>query len=404
VPDFAYRAVDGDGRSVNGVMAAPDETTLEIKLRDIGYWLVAADSRERARGGNRSGLFARGVKRRDLIDFCIQTASLLGAGVNLMEALKTLAEDTHNARFKETLTDLARNVEAGYLLNEGMARHPEVFNEQLISMVQAGEQGGALPESFREIAAYLEWLDGLMADVKQATIYPTMVMLALGLFITVLFTFVVPQFIMVLEALKIELPMPTRIVMGVSRMFVEMWWLMLAVFVAAPVVVGVMKRRSAWFLMRWDRMKLGIPVFGELNRMFGLSRFSQTFATLFNSGIPVLQNLQLCQKVVGNKVFENAMVECEADMREGLMMSESFRRHDIFTPMMIRMLTVGEASGDLGGALTNVARYYNQEIPRRVKKIFGIVEPMVMLFLIVIVGFTALAIFMPILSLMDGLQ
>ncbi|MBF0170456.1 MAG: type II secretion system F family protein [Nitrospinae bacterium] len=404
MPDFVYRAVNNEGQAVTGVMAAIDEPSLEVKLREIGFWLVDSSAKEAA--GEKRGfslLNRKAVKRRELIDFCLQTAALLDAGVNLMEALRALASDTHNPRFKRTIEDMARNIEAGYLLNEGMGRHPEVFDDQIVSMVQAGESGGALPQTFRELAAYLEWLENLMGEIKQATIYPVMVLVALTLFITVLFTFVVPKFITILEAMKVELPMPTRIVMLISDFFVNSWWVLLLFAFGTPIVIRLLKKKSAAFLYRWDRMKIDIPVFGELNRMFAISRFAQTFSTLFNAGIPVLQNLQLCQPVVGNKVYESVMVECEADMREGLMMSESFRRHDIFSPMMIRMLIVGEASGDLGGALSNVSRYYNQEIPRRVKKIFGIVEPTVMLVLIGIVGFTALAIFTPILSLMESL-
>ncbi len=404
MPDFTYRAVNNDGETVTGVMAAIDESTLEIKLRDIGFWLVESKAKEDGTAKRGFSLLNRkAVTRRELIDFCLQTAALLDAGVNLMEALQALASDTENIRLKKTIEDLARNVEAGYLLNEGMGRHPEVFDDQFVSMVQAGESGGALPQTFRELSAYLEWLDGLVGEVKQATIYPVMVLVALTLFITVLFTFVVPKFITILEAMKVELPTPTRIVMIISDFFVNWWWVLAIVAIGTPVVVRLAKKKSAWFLHRWDRMKIDLPVFGELNRMFAISRFSQTFSTLFNAGIPVLQNLQLCQPVVGNKVYESVLIECEADMREGLMMSESFRRHDIFSPMMIRMLIVGEASGDLGAALTNVSRYYNLEIPRRVKKIFGIVEPSVMLVLIAVVGFTALAIFTPILSLMDSL-
>ncbi|MBI4667064.1 MAG: type II secretion system F family protein [Nitrospinae bacterium] len=402
MPDFQYRAVDGSGQSVSGVMAAMDETALESKLAEIGYFLLEAGEKGKAAAGG--GKKRKKLKRRDVIDFCIQTEALLTAGVSLLETIKTLSKDAPNLYMREILSDVARNIEAGYSFYEAVSNHPAMFSEQMMSMIQAGEQSGSLPETFRELTRYLEWLDKLISDIKQATIYPSAVLIFLVIFITILFTFVVPRFITILVALNLDLPMPTRVVMGVSTFFVNTWWMWLIGAMGTPVAIRYLRRRLPRFALWYDLRKLHLPVFGELNLMFTLTRFSQNFATLFRSGIPIMQNLGLCEGLVGNKVMEKAVQEAKKDVQEGVTLSESFSKANFMPPIVLRMLAVGEATGDLGTALDNVAKYFNEEIPRRIKKIFGIMEPAVMLTLIIVVGFTALAIFMPILSLLGGLK
>ncbi|MBI5815695.1 MAG: type II secretion system F family protein [Nitrospinae bacterium] len=403
MPDYQYKAIDNAGNSVTGVMTAGDMRSLEGKLTEIDCFLVDATESALGAAGSKKGRRKK-IKRRDIIDFCIQMESLLSAGVTLLETVKTLAKESPNARLGEILADVARNVEAGYSFHEAMANHPTLFSPQAMSMIRAGEQSGSMPQTFREITKYLEWIDRLMGDIKQATIYPVAVLSFLVIFITILFTFVVPRFIVVLLALNIPLPLPTRLIMLISGFFVATWWMWIIAAIAFPFIVRMLKKKWPAFLFQWDNMKLNLPVFGDLNRMFAISRFSQNFSTLFKAGLPILQNLSLCEEVVGNKVFEKLIVQAKSDVEEGIMLSESFAKGNVFPPIVLRMVSVGEATGDIGTALDNISRYFNEEIPRRVKRIFGIMEPAIMLFLIGIVGFTALAIFMPILSLMGGIK
>lgn len=404
MPEYAYRAVDDSGKSVSGMMTAHDMDALESSLKDIGYWLVdAKEGREYAAVAGK-GIFQKKVKRRDLINFFIQARSLIAAGVTLLDALKAMAEETEHPKFKAVLEDIARNVEGGNTLYESMEIHSDVFSEQILNMVLAGEQSGTLPDTFQKIHKYLDWMDKLVADIQQATTYPLIVLGMLFLFITVLFTFVVPKFIELLVSLKISLPLPTLIVMNVSGFFKATWWLWIVLIVFGLPVVKLARSRSARFAYAYDNMKMKLPVFGDLNRMFTMLRFSQTFSTLFSAGIPVLHNLKLCEGTVGNKVLEKAISETGSEVEEGVTMTDSFRKHDVFPPMVLRMVSVGEKTGNIGDALDNVSTYYNEEIPRRLKRLFAFFEPAMIIFLVSVVGFTALAIFLPILSLMGGIK
>lgn len=412
MPEYQYRAVDAGGKGIRGVMSAANEAALETSLLKNGHWLVEArkqgsvaalsNALEGRSAGSRK-IRAREVKRRVLIDFCLQTSSLLEAGVSLLEALKTMADDASEPYFQQALGEVVADVEGGEHLHAAMEQHPKLFPQQIVSMIKAGEQSGTLPESFNELAKYLEWLDGLVGDIRQATIYPATILVVLVLFVTVLYTFVVPKFVTLLNTMKVALPLPTVVVIYVSDIFARYWWLFVIIALAVPVARGIMYKRSERFALAWDGMKLKLPVLGEMNRMFAISRFTQNFSTLFKAGIPILQALDLCKGLVGNKVMEKAMAEAKVDVEAGMMMSETFRRHDIFPPMVLRMLAVGEATSEIGRSLDNVSRHYSQEIPRRLKKVFAIMEPAILLVLIGIVGFTALAIFMPILSIYSSI-
>ncbi len=412
MPEYQYRAVDAGGKGIRGVMSAADEAALEASLLKTGHWLVEArqqrgigaissalEGKHITASGSRRKIRPRTVKRRIIIDFCLQTGSLLEAGVSLLEALKTMADDASEPYFQQALREVVTEVEGGEHLYAAMEQHPKLFQEQIVSMIKAGEQSGTLPESFNELAKYLEWLEGLVGDIRQATIYPATILVVLVLFVTVLYTFVVPKFVKLLTTMKVALPLPTVVVITVSDMFAKYWWVFVLAALALPMARGILYKRSERFAFAWDSMKLKLPVLGEMNRMFAISRFTQNFSTLFKAGIPILQALDLCKGLVGNKVMEKAMAEAKADVEAGMMMSETFRRHDIFPPMVLRMLSVGEATSEIGRSLDNVSRHYSQEIPRRLKKVFAIMEPAILLVLIGIVGFTALAIFMPILSI-----
>ncbi|GMT41855.1 MAG: phytochrome sensor protein [bacterium] len=411
MPEYQYRAVDEAGRNISGTMTSVSVVSLEANLQKSGYWLLEAKERGasviagafESRGANSSKRVRGSVKRRELIDFCQQVSSLLEAGVTLLETLKTLSGDADNPYFKQVLEDISAKIESGEHIYVAMSEHPKVFAVQMVSMVKAGEQSGTLPSSFNELALYLEWLEGLISDIRQATIYPATILVVLMLFVTVLYSFVVPKFVTLLSNMKVALPLPTLVVMIVSDIFSKYWWLIAIMAVTVPILVRIMRKRSGGFAYAWDKMKISLPVFGEMNKMFAISRFTHNFATLFRAGIPILQALDLCNNLVGNKVMEKALEDAKFDVEAGMMMSDTFRNHSIFPPMVLRMLAVGEATSDIGNSLDNVSKHYNQEIPRRLKKVFGIMEPAILLVLIGIVGFTALAIFMPILSIYSNI-
>ena len=399
--NFQYRAIDAQGKPIEGEMTAPDLSQLEHQLQDMGLWLVRTletKPKSAARIAQKRGK----VKSRDLMEFSTHMFTLLEAGIPLTQALKSLSVETPSLHLRATLQAIFQQVEAGNTLHDAMKQHPRIFPPQLTNLVHAGEESGTLTDTFKELERYLDWLDQIRGDVRQATIYPSIVMVAVFGLLVLLFTFVIPRFVPILEGLHVPLPTITIMVIAISELFVKTWWLWGSFILVSPVV-WVLGRKYVPGWVHWcDRMILQLPVLGELIRMLTLSKFVQNFAVLYRAGIPVLQSLQLCQGLIGNSVVEKALQDTQRAVSEGSTIHESLSHHPVFPPMVIQMISVGEATGTLPHTLMNVANYYNREIPRRIKKVFSILEPLITLVLIGIVGIVALALFMPMMSLMGG--
>jgi len=412
MPVFNYEAVDRRGRTLTGVMPAPDETSLEQKLRNAGLWLTQADL-QRPRQAlpivptrDLTRFKLRGSRgRRELIDFCTLMSFQLAAGITLVRALDVACQDCKNPGFKEVLYDLSRQIESGMHFHEGMEKYPGVFSTHFTSVVKAGETTSKLPEGFKDLKEYLEWIERMLADVRQATLYPAIVMVVMGVFLIFMFTFIIPKFASLLGKLHVAQPWLTRFVFAIGNVAEATWlfWLPELILLALVAVFG--PRFSKRIALAVDTVKLRLPLFGELNRMLALSRFSHNLSILYRSGLPILQSLNLCQHgLIGNAVVERAISGVEEDVKTGSTISEAMHRHPIFTALLLRMVAMGESSGTLDHALDNVSSYYNEVIPRRIKNLFSVLEPTLMLFLIVMVGCVALAIYLPILSLMGALK
>jgi type II secretory pathway component PulF len=330
--------------------------------------------------------------------------TLLDAGIPLSQAVKNLSEESPNLQLRSTLHTVFQQVEAGSPLHAAMNQHPNVFPPQVTNLVQAGEESDTLADTFKELERYLDWAEQIRGDVRQATIYPSIVIVAVTGLLILLFTFVIPRFIPVLHDLNMPLPFVTVLVIGVSEFMVNNWAIWMPGLLMTPLAWWVGRNYLTGFSGWRDKFVLELPVVGELLRMLTLSKFVQNFSVLYRAGIPVLQCLELCRGLVGNRVVSDALQNVQRSIAEGSTIHDSLQRYPIFPPMMIQMISVGETTGNLPKTLMNVADYYNREIPRRVKKIFGILEPVITLGLIGIVGVVALALFMPMMSLMGGIK
>jgi len=407
---FQYRGLDKAGRAVAGTMAAEDATNLEEKLRASGYWLLDARAKEgnqsSKNGNGKAGAMAwgTGVKRRDLIEFCTMMSFQCRAGVPLVQGLKGVAQDCTNLRFRAVLQGLTHHLEAGLLLNEAMAQYPQVFPRQMTSVLRAGELGADMPGAFTSVRNYLEWLEEMMRDVRQASIYPMIVLFVVCAFVLLLFSFVIPKFVTLLAAANVPLPLLTQIVFGASDFAKATWWIWPLLGLVLYVSVRTACRLSSGFRLWYDHLKLGLPVFGELQLMLAISRFAHNLALLYKSGIAIVNALKLCEDLVGNAVVERSVHQMQAAIESGDTISESMSRHTIFPSLLVRMVAVGETSGNLDVGLQNVSDYYHDIVPRRIKTIFALVEPALIVFLVMLVGTIAIAIFLPILSLMSAIK
>jgi len=401
VANFHYRAIDAQGKAAEGEITALDLSQVETRLQDMGLWLVQAleCKPKPSRHAGKSGK----VTSRDLLEFCTHMFTLLDAGILLTHALKNLSNESPNLQLRATLHTVFQQVEAGTSLHIAMKQHPDIFPFHMTNLVQAGEESDTLADTFKELERYLDWFDQIRSDIRQATIYPSIVIVAVTGLLVLLFTFVIPQFVPVLQDLNVPLPLITVLVLGASDFLVDNWYIWMPLLLMLPLAWWIGKNYIPGFSSWRDRLMLQLPIFGELLKMLTLSKFVQNFAVLYRAGIPVLKCLQLCRELVGNQVVGNALQDVERRIAEGSTIHEALHQHQIFPPMMIQMISIGESTGNLPKTLMNVANYYNREIPRRVKKIFGLMEPIITLGLIGIVGIVALALFMPMMSLMGGL-
>ena len=412
MPVYQYHAVDDRGRNRTGTLPAPDESGLDQKLREAGLWLTeakveakktnaASTNTSQVRNYKLSG--SRG--RRELIEFCTLMTFQAKAGVTIVRSLDVAAEDCKSEQFREVLLDMQRQIEGGRTLHETLSLYPRAFSLHFVSVVRAGETSSHLPEAFEDLRAYFEWVDQMVAQVRQASLYPAIVSFVILCFAIFLFTFIVPKFAPLLGSVGVELPLITKIVFGLGDFFSHYWLISLLLLLTLAVGIPLANKYSPAFRLRWDGWKLHVPIFGELNLMLALSRFTHNFSILYRAGLPILQAFRACQSgLIGNKVIEQAVGALEEEVKAGSTITEAMHRQKVFPALLIRMISVGEISGNLDKALDNVSEYYNQVIPRRIKAVFAVAEPMLMIILIFIVGCVALAIYLPIVALMGAIK
>lgn len=401
MPLYAYTALDDNGRKHTGQQEAPNEGALEALLEESGQWL--SEARLCKRGGLvRARRLNPKVPRRVLIEFFLQLNIQIRAGIPILTALSFGASECSHVAFRRVQQDLLEKIEAGESLHDAMAHFPRTFPTMVLNLVQAGEMSGRLAETFQELHHYYEWMDKLVSDIRQALVYPGFILICTIAFVFLLFTFLIPKFATLLTELKVPLPVLTQVVMDISDFTLANWYWILAAPVAGFFALRTAVRRSPAMAQAYDKLKLGLPIFGSLNRLICLSRFTHNLAVLYRAGVPLLDSLRLCSGLVGNRVLGGAVGNIEVGVNEGVSMHEAMKREKIFPGLILQMVQVGESTGDLGASLQNVAEYYNDIIPRRIKKMFSILEPTMIIFLIGLVATIALAIFLPIANLLNA--
>ncbi len=387
---YDYNAVDDYGRKARGTMSSPDEKSLRDQLAAMGMHLVS--NRQVAESSGRS-LFKKKVQRADLIDFSYHLKTLLGAGVSLVSGLSDVAEQSTNPEFREVLRDIRRNIQSGATLSGGFALHPDVFPEVFVSIMRAGEMTGNMDGALSDLHRFLTWQEELGKTIRQATYYPmTVVGMVAGL-IVLLFTFVFPRFLSIFKGAAIDLPLPTRVVIAISESFRDYGLYALAAIVAGAVALRMYARTEAGRL-RMDGWKLKIPLAGEVIRAIEMSRFSHFTASLFRAGVEMTQTLAVVEKVMGNRVLAAVVRRAREELIAGGALSVALRKSGEFPPMVLRMVSAGESSGNLDDTLDNVSAYYDREVPSIVKKTFAILEPAMTILLALVVLGAALSFFL----------
>jgi type IV pilus assembly protein PilC len=391
MPLFTYKAVDLRGKSVMGRVEAVNLFDLEQRLSRMDLDLISgAPSRYKSR------LFGGGVERTDLINFCFHLEQLANAGVPVMEGLSDLRESVENARFREVVAGLVESIEGGRSLSQALAEFPEVFSKVFVSLVRSGEQTGKLGEVLKSLTETLKWEDELAAQTKKLMIYPAFVGGIVLLVTLFLMIFLVPQMTGFIRNMGESIPLQTRLLMAVSSFFVGYWYLVLAAPFAAWFGLKFAVKSSPAVEYAVDRYKISMPLIGPILRKIVLSRFAASFAMMYSSGITVLDAIRSCEEIVGNKPIEQALRSAGQQIAEGKNLTATFQDLDLFPPLVIRMMRIGENTGALDTALLNVSYFYNRDVKEAIGKVQAMIEPALTLVLGAILGWVMLAVLGPV--------
>ena len=388
---YTYKAIDARGKSVMGRVEAVNLFDLEQRLSRMELDLVSgAPSRQTSR------LLGGRIKRQDLINFCFHLEQLASAGVPVMEGLRDLRDSVENARFREVVSGLIESIEGGKSLSQALGEFPEVFSKVFVSLVRSGEQTGKLPEVLTSLTEMLKWEDEIASQTRKLMIYPLIVgtiVLAVTFFLMV---YIVPQMTGFIRNMGQDIPLQTRILIGVSNFFVNYWW---AVILAPFAAWGALKfaiYRNPAIEFAIDHYKLKVPLVGPILRKIILSRFASSFAMMYSSGITVLDAIRSCEEIVGNKPIEQALKTAGQQIAEGKNLTAAFQDLNIFPPLVIRMLRIGEGTGALDTSLLNVAYFYNREVRESIGKVQAMIEPAMTIVLGVLLGWVMLSVLGPV--------
>lgn len=393
MPVYQYVAITDKGRKTRGQMNAANALDLDERLRDLGYELIDAKQATMSRLG---ALARRGVRTRDLIEFCLHMNELIRANVPILDALSDIRDATRSLALRDVLADVTQRVANGEMLSEALGHHPRVFSDVFVGVVAAGERSGNLEASFGHLTRHLKWQDELNERLRSASRYPAFVLVVtLGMAIA-LMVFLVPQLATFLETLRMDLPLATQLLLRVAELVQVYWPLMLGVPLALTVLVPVLYTRSERFARAVDRYLYYIPVIGPTLRKIALSRFAHFFTVLYKSGVGILDCMETSRRVVGNRVLADSLAVAKERVRSGSNLTEAMRTTGQFPDMALRMIKVGEDSGNLDHALESITYFYDREVDDAVQSLVGAVRPALTLIIGAMLGWIVLSILGPI--------
>src|SRR5947207_9659133 len=400
---FAYKALDPTGTTIQGEIEADDKVAVASQLRSRGLIVVDIDEQ----GGGQQDLFARfkKVKPDELTVATRQFSTMVSSGMSMLRALYVLEEQQENEKLKDAFASVRKDVEAGLGLSDSLGRHPAIFNELYVAMVQAGETGGILEETLERVADQLEKDASLRRQIKAAMIYPAVIGGFAVLVVIALVTFLVPVFVGVFKDFGGQLPAITQVTVSFSNIVTGQPYIIIGVVVA---IVWAFRRwkRSTRGREQWDRFKLRIPwKIGDIVQKVALARFSRTYSALIAAGVPMLEAIEITGRTSGNRVVEHAMQAVHEAVRNGGTISAPMREEpDAFPGMVVPVVAAGEETGALDSMLSKIADFYEDGVAAAVKALTSILEPLMIIVVGGIVGFIVIAMYMPLFKVYDQIK
>ncbi len=401
---FAYvgRSKSGSVKKGELVAKSRDEAVEQLRKQSV----VVTSLEEKAAKGGFSFSFGSGVSEKDLVVFTRQFGTMINAGLPLIQCLEILSTQSENAKLRKAVGDIKGHVEAGATFSDALRKHPKVFDDLYTNMVHAGEVGGLLDTILSRLSKHIEKAMKLKGQIKSAMVYPAAIVGIATIVITVLMIWVIPVFEKMFKEMsggKMALPGPTQLVIDMSNFFQGYWYIILGVVVG--LVIGVKKYYgTTQGRLMIDKLLLKLPVFGDLIKKASVAKFTRTLGTLLASGVPLLDALTICAKTSGNKVVEGALLDAKVSISGGKTIADPLAKSGTFPKMVTHMISVGESTGALDSMLGKIADFYEDEVDEAVTNLTALLEPMMMVFLGVTVGFIVVAMYLPIFTMASAIS
>ena len=412
MPSFEYWVKDKSGKDLKGVQDAQDAQDLVRQLKAQDYLVVRVEQVKKGSSmlSVQKGTVPKirqgksgGIKLDDLVIFSRQMATLVAAGIPVIQALDILAGQVDKEKFRKILWRMHSDVQTGKSFSEAMQAHQKVFSALFIHMVRAGEMSGKLQEILDRVAQYFEKSSALQKKVKSAVMYPTAVSIMAFMITFFMLAFVIPKFATIFEGLGAKLPMPTQILITISNYLAVNWWWILAVL-GGGVFLFRKFISSPLGRLPWDSFTLRMPIFGPIILKVAISKFARTLSTLLRSGVAILAALEIVSRTSGNARIEKVITDLMGSVKRGESIAGPLEKNEIFPSMVVRMIAIGEETGELEEMLTKIADFYDTQVDTAVSGLTSLIEPLIVAFLGVVIGGIVIAMFLPILTLTQAIK
>lgn len=398
MPTFTYSARSTNGELKSATIEAPSRDDAVAQLKRQRLTIIKVDE-EKTRAKKTGG----SIKMRDIVIFTRQFSTMINAGLPLVQALDILGKQSENKALQAVVRDVVFDVESGNTVADALKKHPKAFSDLYVNMVAAGEAGGILDTILNRLAFFLEKNDALVRKVKGAMIYPAVIMGVAGIAIMILLWKVIPVFAVMFASVALELPMPTKVVIGLSDFVNSYWWAIIGGGAGTAWMIKKYYATSSGQLVI-DRFMLNVPVLGDVLRKSAVSRFTRTLGTLISSGVSILEGLEITARTAGNRVIQDAIMASRASIAGGETIAAPLQKSQVFPPMVISMIAVGEQTGGLDEMLSKIADFYDDEVDAAVSALLSLLEPIMIVFLGIVVGGMVVAMYLPIFDMVNAVK
>jgi len=401
MPDYKFRTIDASGRIRNDTMVASNPMELEKRLGSMGFDLLSYKEQKQA---SKKAFSGKKISRRELINFTFHIEQLIKSGVPLIDSLKDIRDSIEYSHFTDVLQTVIDDIEGGKTLSLALAEHPDIFDKVYVTLVKVGEETGRLADVLKDLGDTIRWQDELVSQTRKIMIYPAIVsVIVLGV-VAFLMMWLMPQLLPFIKNIGTEIPTHTRVLIVISDIFVDYWYLIFGLPVAAFFGLRIAARRNPDVRYMIDSFKLKLWLIGPLMSKIKLARFANYFAMMYSSGITVLDALRISEDMVDNQVLEQSINQARNNISDGVIISKSFEAVGVFPSMIVRMIKVGEDTGAMDEALLNVSYFYNREVKESISKIEPAILPVLTLLLGGIMMWIMLAVLGPVYDAVSGVK